>query len=600
MKSKPRVPYEKSIWNNLILQVSVLFLIGVMTAGLVTLFTQQQRSDTSVRKPMESLATRLSEEVRLSIREYPASNWLMKYWLTHSDSMDIEYDVTYDKNTRTYHKTRQFAQKYPGVPLHYLGEDQLKEMPEEDQKLYAEIVYSWMITRLNTIKRTYKVDYLFVFTADKDCATQIFLLSASEPGMIRGTEYEQVYPLGVVVEVSDSQQEAMLNARRNKTYLAEAGKYMDCYTLIGTLDSFSIMIGLTYNITDISAAVKDTTAQSMKYAMLHQIGLSVVFLVLMYFFVLRPLKSIQRNIRLYKKTKESAAVIKNLEKVHPHNEIGELSEDVSSLAKEIDDYLVEIRTITAEKERIGAELSLATRIQNSMLPNKFPAFPDRSDFDVYASMDPAKEVGGDFYDFFLIDEDHLCVIIADVSGKGVPAALFMMASKIILANNAQMGKSPAQIITDANAMISASNPEDMFVTVWLGILELSTGFMTAANAGHEYPVVSKPDGSFEYFKDRHGFVIGGMKGVKYKEYELRLEPGGKLFVYTDGLPEATDAEDQMFGKERVLDALNKDPAASPEQILENVRRAVDEFVQEAEQFDDLTMLCLEYRGNDNA
>ena len=250
----------------------------------------------------------------------------------------------------------------------------------------------------------------------------------------------------------------------------------------------------------------------------------------------------------------------------------------------------------AERERISNELSLATRIQADMLPNIFPAFPERSDFDIYARMDPAKEVGGDFYDFFLIDEDHLCMVIADVSGKGVPVALFMMASKIILANNAMMGKSPAQILTDANASICSHNRQEMFVTVWLGILELSTGKLTAANAGHEYPAIKRPGGRFALLKDKHGFVIGGMDGVKYSEYELMIEPGAKLFLYTDGIPEATDAADAMFGTGQMLDALNKEPDAAPQQILDNIRDAVDRFVGEAEQFDDLTMLCIEYKG----
>ncbi len=246
--------------------------------------------------------------------------------------------------------------------------------------------------------------------------------------------------------------------------------------------------------------------------------------------------------------------------------------------------------------RIESELNLATRIQADMLPNIYPAFPDRKEFDIYATMDPAKEVGGDFYDFFLIDPDHLCMVMADVSGKGVPAALFMMASKIILANNAMMGKSPAQILSDTNAAICSNNREEMFVTVWLGILEISTGKLTAANAGHEYPVIKRSDGGFELFKDKHGFVIGGMSGVRYKEYELTLTPGSKIFVYTDGVPEATDSAGSMFGTDAMLAALNKDPAAEPERILKNVRGAVDEFVKQAEQFDDLTMLCMEYKA----
>ena len=211
-------------------------------------------------------------------------------------------------------------------------------------------------------------------------------------------------------------------------------------------------------------------------------------------------------------------------------------------------------------------------------------------------MDPAREVGGDFYDFFLVDDDHLCMVMADVSGKGVPAALFMMASRIILASNAKQGKSPAQILTDTNATICQNNREEMFVTVWLGILEISTGRLIAANAGHEYPVLMEPGGQFELIKDKHGFVIGGMDGVRYKEYELQLQPGSRLFLYTDGVPEATNAENELFGTDRMLAALNENNAAAAEEMLKNVRKAVDGFVKEAEQFDDLTMLGLEYIG----
>ena len=250
----------------------------------------------------------------------------------------------------------------------------------------------------------------------------------------------------------------------------------------------------------------------------------------------------------------------------------------------------------AERERIENELSMANRIQHSMLPHVFPPFPDREEFDLYASMDPAKEVGGDFYDFFFVDEDHLCLVMADVSGKGVPGALFMMVSKAILQSFGTMGRSAAEILTKTNETICANNPEDMFVTVWLGILEISTGKIVAANAGHEYPVLKQPEGRFELIKDKHGFVIGGMDGVRYREYELELKPGAKLFLYTDGVPEAANAEKEMFGTERMLEALNSEPDAAPKQVLKNVRAAVDGFVTGAEQFDDLTMLCIEYKG----
>ena len=278
------------------------------------------------------------------------------------------------------------------------------------------------------------------------------------------------------------------------------------------------------------------------------------------------------------------------------DEIEILADSFATLSRRTRDYIEENTRITAEKERLGAELSLATRIQAAMMPHIYPAFPDRSEFDIYATMDPAKEVGGDFYDFFLVDDDHLCMVMADVSGKGVPAALFMMASKIILQSCAMLGGSPAEILTKTNQAICSNNQEEMFVTVWVGILELSTGKLTAANAGHEYPVFCRSGNTYELFRDRHGLVIGAMSGAKYKEYEIQLKKGDRLFVYTDGVPEATNADQELFGTERMLKALNTQPDAAPTQILKNVRAAVDAFVQNAEQFDDLTMLCMEYRG----
>ena len=251
----------------------------------------------------------------------------------------------------------------------------------------------------------------------------------------------------------------------------------------------------------------------------------------------------------------------------------------------------------AEKERIGTELKTAAQIQESMLPNRFPAFPDRKEFDIYATMEPAREVGGDFYDFFLIDEDHLGIVIADVSGKGIPAALVMMITKTILQNCAMRGISAGEILAKTNESICSNNEMEMFITAWVGILHISTGVLTAANAGHEYPAVYyEKEGSFSLLKDKHGLVLGGIEGTRYKEYELMLKPGDKLFVYTDGVPEATSADDELFGTERMIDALNSHPREKPEEILSNVRKAVGGFVGSAEQFDDMTMLCLQYKG----
>ena len=314
--------------------------------------------------------------------------------------------------------------------------------------------------------------------------------------------------------------------------------------------------------------------------------------------LLEPLQIITREASRFAEENVSTGT-KLTETIHNRDEIGQLAGAIDQMEEQIRDYVERITSITAEKEKIKTELDLAARIQEDMLPRDFPAFPDRTDFDIFASMDPAKEVGGDFYDFFLVDDDHLCLLIADVSGKGIPAALFMMLSKTVLANFAMMTMSPAKVLEAANDAICNNNTEEMFVTVWLGILELSTGKMTAANAGHEYPVLKKPQGDYELIMDKHGFVIGGMENVRYKEYEFNLEPGSKLFLYTDGLPEATDSNENMFSVELLMDALNESPDLTPQETLSHMKEKVDEFVGDAPQFDDLTMLCLEYRGPGN-
>ena len=309
--------------------------------------------------------------------------------------------------------------------------------------------------------------------------------------------------------------------------------------------------------------------------------------------IVKPLNIIVKRIS---ELREGNLEFKMEDSYRTGDEVEELAQSFANISHKTVEYMDKVVQVTAEKERIGAELSLATQIQAAMLPHIVPAFPGRTDFDIIGSMDPAKEVGGDFYDYFLIDDNHLGMVIADVSGKGVPAALFMMASKIILQSVTMLGCSPAEVLRKTNEAICSTNEAGMFVTVWMGILELSTGRLTAANAGHEYPVFKRQDGNYELYKDRHGFVIGGMENVKYREYEMQLDPGAKLFVYTDGVPEATNADKELFGTQRMMDALNAEPDAAPQEVLKNVRASVDAFVKDAEQFDDLTMLCLEYKG----
>ena len=279
------------------------------------------------------------------------------------------------------------------------------------------------------------------------------------------------------------------------------------------------------------------------------------------------------------------------------DEIQILAENFEESLKKSTDYVSELLAITSEKERVNTELALAKRIQTDMLPSKFPAFPDRTEFDIYASMTPAKEVGGDFYDFFFVGDNQLAIVIADVSGKGVPAAMFMMMVKTMIQNRLIDNIDVAKALEDINNAICSNNRERMFVTVWLGILDIKTGILEAVNAGHEYPIVKEPGRPFEILKDKHGFIIGGKKKMQYTGYQIIMKPGSKLFVYTDGVPEAMNEAGELFDMERTLQAVNGAADLKPEEILANVSEEVRSYVGSAEQFDDLTMLCIEYFGN---
>ena len=207
-------------------------------------------------------------------------------------------------------------------------------------------------------------------------------------------------------------------------------------------------------------------------------------------------------------------------------------------------------------------------------------------------MTPAKEVGGDFYDFFLIDDKHLAVLIADVSDKGIPAALFMMSTKILINDRAQLGGSPGEILRAVNTQICKSNKARMFVTVWMGILDLESGVMTCSNAGHEYPVIRGGDGIFRILKEKHGLPVGAMAASRYHNYEICMMPGDAIFVYTDGVPEATNSHGEMYGTERLVNDINKYKDCTPKEILQSIHSDVDSFVGDADQFDDLTMMAI--------
>lgn len=370
--------------------------------------------------------------------------------------------------------------------------------------------------------------------------------------------------------------------------------------------SICVIIGAAVYLGDMLAGENDTVGLWGRIYIFQTLALNFYFVLSLGFMwftekkISRPVEKLAKVAQGYYSEHSNEEDRKKLldacrEYSGDNTEVGDLARSYISMAEDIGNYVANLKTVTAEKERINAELSLASDIQAHMLPCIFPAFPDRSEFDIFADMTPAKEVGGDFYDFFMVDKSHLAVVIADVSGKGVPAALFMVIAKTLIKNYAQSGMQPEDVFTAANRMLCDGNEDGLFVTAWMGVLELNTGKLTFVNAGHNPPMLKQKGGEFTFLKSKAGFVLAGMETMKYHRNELILSPGDRLMLYTDGVTEATNSAEQLYGEERLADFLNNHSDESAEQILHDLKADIYAFQGEAPQFDDITMLMLDFR-----
>ncbi|MBS5063468.1 MAG: SpoIIE family protein phosphatase [Hungatella hathewayi] len=334
-------------------------------------------------------------------------------------------------------------------------------------------------------------------------------------------------------------------------------------------------------------------------AMVGVLALSALILLGVLFFTeVRSRKITEPITRL---TKEVAVIgqgnLDHTVEMHTGDELETLGNAFNQMTKSLGEYMENLAEVTADRERIATELNVASTIQSSMLPCIFPAFPDQKDFDIYADMHPAKAVGGDFYDFFKTDENHLWVVIADVSGKGVPAALFMVIAKTMLKNYAGFGASPAEVLAIVNDRLCENNEADMFVTVFIGVFEISSGIFTFSNAGHNYPLLYRKGGAFDWLKSSPDFVIAGMEGMKFRDNRVAIKPGDRLFLYTDGVTEALNRKEELYGDDRLIETLNRPETRemSIDELVTYMKADLASYADGAEQADDITMLVLEIR-----
>ena len=456
--------------------------------------------------------------------------------------------------------------------------------------------FTTLYDTLYKIKTANNVLSLYISYMDSESMTGIYIIDAdkTETGCPTGT-WDIIYPQNY---------EAMKHPENGfEAYITDTEEYgWLCSAGAAVLDDSGKAVAHVFTDISMESVMADRQAFLMRLCAI-LIGITTVITLALIKVVntalVKPINSLASAASSYVEAKEEGEVSAlALLDVHTGDEVENLSHALKRMERDINGYIENLTHVTAEKERIGAELSVATHIQASMLPCIFPAFPNRREFDIYATMTPAKEVGGDFYDFFLVDDDHLAVVIADVSGKGVPAALFMVIAKTLIKDHTQSGKPPEEVFTEVNRQLCEANDENLFVTAWMGVLEISTGKLVYVNAGHNPPVIGRKNGETEFLRSRPGFVLAGLDFTKYRAGSLELMPGDLLYLYTDGVTEAMNTAQELYGEERLKRTLDANVSAAPEEIFKAVKKDLDDFVADAPQFDDITMLAMRYLGRE--
>ena len=499
----------------------------------------------------------------------------------------ISYKAFYDAHINFYHDkalgiVKMLAEEVDGDKVSYYI-----ETCDKDEE------YDEMLKHFNRVKEnTSGLSYLYIMVPYEDYFVYVLDAYTKEDDM------NNISQLGDRFEYGKTEIEYLLpdvKAKSPSTQIVHGedvgfGKSISVWAPVFDKNGeVAAMIEADYEISGLEKAINNYVYKMLLFLFLAMAGITVIMIKVMDITVINPVIKLTKYVQSYKAgtMKMSGCRFKE------DNEIKWLADSFDEMIEKIGLYVSDIERVTAEKERISAELNIATQIQADMLPCIFPPFPERTEIDLYASMTPAKEVGGDFYDFFLVDDNHLALVIADVSGKGVPAALFMVITKTLIKNQLLLGSSPKETLEVVNKQLCENNEAEMFVTVWLGVYEISAGILTAVNAGHEYPILKRSLGVFEVVKDKHGLVLAAMEDARYKEYTMKLEKGDRLFVYTDGVVEATNGQQELFGVDRMITVLNRISGETTEVMLRGLERELDSFAGDEPQFDDITMLVLQ-------
>lgn len=475
---------------------------------------------------------------------------------------------------------------------------------EEIDMYMADKKYQNVIRELTNLREKMNANDIFFVAIDKEELNSFDgNMETWEPQMYIYDCYaipEKNYPLGARGPlnpefIGEVNQVVDTGERSSNYFISESQFGYNTSAILPVKDATGKVItciGVEIPMTTIKAALK----QYVRNSILVTIGLVILFLIAFVLYVYKtvvtPINKVSQAVNSF--IQNDNQISDELKTIKTKDEVQSLAENVLQMENDINDYIDNLTKVTAEKERIGAELDVATHIQASMLPCIFPAFPERPEFEIFATMTPAKEVGGDFYDFFMVDDTHIAMVAADVSGKGVPAALFMVIGKTLIKDHTTPGTDLGEVFTTVNNMLCEANSEGLFITAFEGVLDLVTGEFRFVNAGHETPFIRKKGEKFKPYPIKAGFVLAGMEDMRYRSGTFTLEPGDMIFEYTDGVTEATNKDNHLFGMERLENTLGKYSDKNVHELLPLVKDDIDEFVAEAPQFDDITMIALEY------
>ncbi|MBQ9549478.1 MAG: SpoIIE family protein phosphatase [Lachnospiraceae bacterium] len=586
MKSALSYIKNKNLIFVVVTAVTLMFTAAVFSCSLVMIRTISKMAENLVGDMLQMEAERCVS----CIDDYECLPWLLDFWSTNADDMITDYNELYKLESRL----ADFGDTDLLIDRANVTEERLNELEVEEQKVFADYCFLSCRLEVDTGKNA-RVPITTKCIRITDDSEFLFFSDIN-------SEYEEDAGAGNILiscpldkDLSEYYKTAEQNAvsgEKTAAFRTKGAEDKLVYCIPVIMDGNTVcLFTSSADSTLVRTTVLNIVKRILPGCIFMIILVAVILVLILRKSVVRPAVLLKNALQEYSETKRSGDIPKNLGGLtEERNEIGLLAAGFNDLAISIDSYVEEIRTNAAEKERMLSELNTAREIQMSQLPSDFPAFPERSDFDLYAIMDPALEVGGDFYDFFFLNDDHLVLVIGDVSDKGIPAALMMMVCKAYIRGAVGREESLAAAMEYVNKLICEKNSLGMFVTVWIAVLELSTGKGTAVNAGHEKPVIRRSGGSFEFVVNEHNLALGAWENEEYGERSFTLGKGDSVFVYSDGVPEANNISGELFGPKRMLEALNKVPDLTPEEKIKDMQNTIEEYVGEAKQFDDITML----------